>query len=372
MKSEHVTTKNINFALKMFELDAPIAQRAGENLNIEAINAYLKSQDANVGSITEVAQFAGGYSNLTYSVKLGETLGVLRRPPVGAKNIARGHDVVREFGILQALKNAGFTKMPQPLLLCTDETIIGAPFYIMQRVEGIILRPLNTKKIAQTINADTFQKISEALCDALVELHAVDIYATDLIKIGKPEGYILRQIEGWHKRYQASETEKITREDEIYAWLVKNLPIEQSPVLLHNDFKYDNVVLNAKNIFQIDAFLDWEMTTVGDARMDVGTALSYWSESTDDAFAKSFNITWLPGNLTRQQFAQRYAEKSGRDLSNIVYFYVFGLFKNAVVMQQIYKRFTLGTTTDARFAQLIQGVHALLLRAENAINKNAL
>ena len=356
----------------MFELDAPIPQRDGEKLNIDSINAYLKAHNPDLGAITEVAQFPGGYSNLTYSVKLGETFGVLRRPPVGAKNISRGHDVAREFGILMALKNAQFTKMPQPLLLCTDETVIGAPFYVMQRVEGIILRPLNTKKIAQTINSETFQKISEALCDALVELHDIDIYSTGLINIGKPEGYILRQIEGWYKRYQASKTEKIERVDEIYAWLIKNLPIEQSPVLLHNDFKYDNIVLNSKNIFQIDAFLDWEMTTVGDPRMDVGTTLSYWSEITDDSFAKSFNITWLPGNLTRQEFAQRYVQKSGRDLSEIVYFYVFGLFKNAVVMQQIYKRFLLGTTTDARFAQLIHGVHALLLRAENAINKNAL
>ncbi len=356
----------------MFELDTPIAQRENEKLNIDAINAYLETQDLDLGAITEVAQFPGGYSNLTYSVKLGGNFGVLRRPPIGAKNISRGHDVAREFGILLALRKAGFTKMPQPIFLCTDEAIIGAPFYIMQRVEGIILRPFNTKKISQTINAETFQKISESLCDALVELHDIDIYSTSLINIGKPEGYILRQIDGWYKRYKASETEIIDRVDEIHAWLIKNLPVEESPVLLHNDYKYDNVVLNSKNIFQIDAFLDWEMTTVGDPRMDVGTALSYWSESTDDAFAKSFNITWLSGNLTRQQFAERYAEKSGRDLSGIVYFYVFGLFKNAVVMQQIYKRFTLGTTTDARFAQLIHGVHALLLRAENAINKSTL
>ncbi len=351
----------------MIELDAPVAQRDGEKLDINILNAYLATHHPELGLISNVEQFPGGYSNLTYSIKLGENNAVLRRPPVGAQNISKGHDVAREFGILNALQKANFIKMPTPLALCTDENIIGAPFYIMKRVEGIILRPANTKKITQTIDAATFRKLSENLCDALVELHAVDIFSTGLIDIGKPEGYVFRQVNGWYKRYQKSATEDIPVVEYLYDWLVGNKPYKEPvPTLIHNDFKYDNVVLNAQNIFQIDAILDWEMTTVGNPLMDVGTALSYWSEADDDEFAKSFNITWLPNNLTRREFANRYAEKSGRKLDDIVYYYVFGLFKNAIVMQQIYKRYTLGTTTDARFAQLIQGVHALLKRAEKA------
>jgi aminoglycoside phosphotransferase (APT) family kinase protein len=211
----------------------------------------------------------------------------------------------------------------------------------------------------QTIAPAEMRKLSEALCDNLAALHAIDIESTGLINIGKPEGYIQRQVEGWHKRYVASQTDEIAAMDTLSVWLKENLPTESKPTLIHNDYKYDNVVLNANNLSEIIAVLDWEMTTVGDPLMDVGTSLSYWAEANDGAFEKTFNLSWVEGNLTRQEFAERYAEKSGRDVSNILYFYVFGLFKNSIVIQQIYSRYKKGLTSDPRFADLIFGVKAL-------------
>ncbi len=203
------------------------------------------------------------------------------------------------------------------------------------------------------------RQLSEALVDTLVELHALNIHETGLIALGKPEGYIRRQVEGWHKRYLNAQTDEVPMMDQLALYLSDNLPPENPPSLLHNDFKYDNVVLNTDDLTDIRAVLDWEMCTVGDPLMDVGTALSYWAEAGDGGFQQSFNLTHLPGNLTRQQVASRYAERSGRDVSNLLYYYVFGLFKNSVVIQQIYARYRKGLTTDPRFAGLLVGVQAL-------------
>ena len=216
---------------------------------------------------------------------------------------------------------------------------------------------------------ETMKKLSEAFCDNLVNLHKIDIFETNLVNLGKPEGYIQRQVEGWHKRYENAQTDELKAMDELANWLKINMPTDGKPTLIHNDYKYDNVVLNPVNWSEIVALLDWEMTTVGDPMMDLGTSLSYWAEENDDVFQKNFNLTWLSGNLTRQEFANRYAEKSGRDVSNILYFYVFGLFKNAAVIQQIYSRYKKGLTNDARFADLIFGVKSLSKKGVNAIEK---
>ncbi|TAE93361.1 MAG: phosphotransferase family protein, partial [Runella slithyformis] len=295
---------------------------------------------------------------------------VLRRPPFGAKHIKGGHDMGREFRVLSALQTAGYFKVPKVLLFCEDDSILDCPFYIMERVQGVVLRAQTAPKMA--IEPTTMRQMSEALVDNMVALHSIDIYQTGLIALGKPEGYIQRQVEGWQKRYVNSQTDDITAMTELYAWLVKNMPADGPPTLLHNDYKYDNVILNTQDLSEIVAVLDWEMCTVGDPLMDLGTSLSYWSEDTDDAFAKSFNFTWLPGNLTRAEFAQRYAQKSGRDVSNLLYFYVFGLFKNAVVIQQIYARWKNGFSKDERFANLLLGVQSLSHTATKAIERGSL
>jgi aminoglycoside phosphotransferase (APT) family kinase protein len=205
----------------------------------------------------------------------------------------------------------------------------------------------------------------------LVSLHAIDIETTGLIDLGKPQGYIRRQVEGWQKRYETAQTDDIAEMKNVATWLNENMPEDGNSTLLHNDFKYDNAVFDV-DLQEVKAILDWEMCTVGDPMMDLGTALSYWSEANDVEILRNFNLTYLSGNLTRQEFANRYAEKSGRDISNLLYFYVFGLFKNAGVLQQIYTRWKQGKTQDARFGALIYGVKALAEKAANAIETKSL
>ncbi|MBO0939815.1 phosphotransferase family protein [Fibrella sp. HMF5335] len=331
--------------------DTPNPVRAGEELNTSALEAYL-----NIGPIAQVMQFPGGYSNLTYLLVCDKKQYVLRRPPVGAKAIKGGHDMGREFRVLSLLQGAGYAKIPRPVAYCDDESVIGCPFYVMERVPGVILRAQSAPKMG--LSESTMRGLSEALVDTLVELHALPVQP-DLAQLGKPDGYVQRQVEGWHKRYLAAQTDDLPAMTDLARYLTDNLPAQNPDVtLLHNDFKYDNVVLNS-DLTQINAILDWEMCTIGDPLMDVGTSLSYWAEASDDPFRKSFNLTWLPGNLTRREFANRYAEQSGRDVSDILYYYVFGLFKNAVVIQQIYGRYKQGLTKDERFAGLLAGVQAL-------------
>jgi aminoglycoside phosphotransferase (APT) family kinase protein len=353
------------------KIDKPTTVREGEQLDTAKLSQYLNNEVEHFGQITAIQQFPGGYSNLTYFLKTDtDQEYVLRKPPVGAKNIKGGHDMGREFRVLSTLKNAGYTQIPTPIAFCEDEAIMGCPFYVMERVQGVILRAHSAPKLG--LSAQTMRTLSESMADTLVDLHAIDIQSTGLINLGKPEGYIQRQVEGWYKRYQNAQTDDLPAVEKLYEWLVQNMPADGTATLIHNDFKYDNVVLNADDITQIVALLDWEMCTVGDPLMDLGTALSYWSEAGDDAFTKSFNLTWLEGNLTRQEFANRYAERSGRDVSNILYFYVFGLFKNTVVMQQIYARWKKGFTKDERFAGLLVGMKALTNTAIKAIERGGI
>lgn len=351
--------------------DTPTTIRPGEELPLTELQQYLHDTAPAVGTIAMIAQFPGGYSNLTYllTTQAGQEY-VLRRPPFGAKEIKGGHDMGREFRVLTLLREAGFQKIPEPVVFCQDEAVMGCPFYVMKRVPGVILRAHTAPKLG--LSPDTIRQLSQALVDNLVDLHALPLTPMHegqpgLISLGKPEGYIRRQVDGWYKRYQASQTDDIPAMTDLAHWLDQTLPAENAPTLLHNDYKYDNVVLNPDNLADIRAVLDWEMTTVGDPLMDVGTSLSYWAEANDGPFEKSFNLTWLPGNLTRQEFANRYAEKSGRDVANLLYYYVFGLFKNAVVIQQIYARYKKGLTRDERFASLLTGVEALANKARKAV-----
>lgn len=348
----------------MLNLDTAKVVRPGEELNQAMLQAYLDVQQTGVSTILEITQFPGGYSNLTYLIRSEKGEYVLRRPPFGAKDIKGGHDMGREFRVLSAIKAAGYQRIPKPVVFCDDEAVIGCPFYIMERVQGVILRAQTAPKMG--VAPDTMRHLSESLVDTLVDLHALDIQETGLIQLGKPEGYIRRQVDGWHKRYLASQTDDVPAMTDLARWLDQTMPVENSPTLIHNDFKYDNVVLSP-DLSEILAVLDWEMCTVGDPLMDVGTSLSYWAEANDDPFRKSFNLTWLPGNLTRQEFANRYAQKSSRDVSNLLYYYVFGLFKNAVVIQQIYGRYKKGLTTDERFAGLLAGVQALSRHGAEAV-----
>lgn len=332
-------------------MNQPKTVRQGEELPLDVLSGYFHDQDIGLTSLTGQSQFPGGYSNLTYQLDTNIGPIILRKGPRGAEKIKRGHDMVREYGILKRLAEAGFQSIPTPLHVCEDPAVVGSPFYLMRRVEGMIYRGGQKTQIS----AERMHLLSNRLCDTLVDLHRLDIESTGLHSLGKPEGFVERQVLGWTQRYEAAKTETLPNMDILANWLIHHIPPAQAPVVLHNDFKFDNVVFGEDD--QVRALLDWEMATVGDPLIDVGVALSYWAEAGDSDFEKSFNITWWPGCLTRAEFAQRYAELSGRDITYLPFYYVFGLFKNAVVMQQILARYQAGLTQDPRFAALGEGVH---------------
>lgn len=347
----------------MIAEDQPGSVRNGEEINLPDLNRYL-SGHTNIEPLIHQWQFPGGYSNLTYLLTTGSGKEyILRRPPKGAA-IKSAHDMSREYHLLTAI-HPHYNKIPKTVHLTDDANILGAPFYLMERLHGVILRPALVKNIR--IAPNDMKAISEALVDNLVALHTIDIHTSGLIALGKPEGYVTRQVEGWTKRYRAAQTDEIKAMDEVGKWLATHIPVEHPPTLLHNDYKFDNIVLDEHNLPIIRGVLDWEMATVGDPWMDLGASLAYWAEPGDDDLAKVFNVSWLPGNLSRRQVVERYQEKSGRQADPIFY-YVFGLFKNAVIAQQIYARWKQGHSTDPRFGQLIHVIHNLAARGSHALN----
>ena len=345
--------------------DKTVQVRAGEELDLNNLNNYLKGYTSEIGKVVEITQFPGGYSNLTYCLRTTSKDFVLRCPPHGA-NIKSAHDMGREFRVLSLLRPQ-YNLVPKPIIHCESSDVVGSPFYIMEKVEGTILRTTNAVKM--NLTPELHRSISESLIDNLVVLHGLDIHKTDLIQLGKPEGYVIRQVEGWIKRYYNSETDKLNQMDETAEWLKRNMPSDQPATFLHNDYKHDNVILDPTNLSRILAVLDWEMSTVGDPLMDLGATLAYWAEAGDDDAMKQFNLTWLPGNLNRAEIIQRYALKSGRDVSNLLFYYVFGLYKNAVIAQQIYARWKQGLTKDARFGQLLFVIKSLSGKTVKSIEK---
>jgi aminoglycoside phosphotransferase (APT) family kinase protein len=346
--------------------DRPGAVRPGEALDASALADYLARRLPDLAGpapTVEIAQFPGGYSNLTYAVRvrgLEEREMVLRRPPFGNR-VKSAHDMGREFRVLHHLSQV-YPPAPKPYLYCEDESILGAPFYLMERRHGVILRRDTPAGVA--LEPATVQQLSEALIDNLVRLHGVDTAAAGLGDLGKPEGYVERQVRGWADRYQRAKTSTVPAMEQLATWLADHLPRESSPpesALIHNDYKYDNLLLHPENLAEIVAVLDWEMCTVGHPLMDLGTSLAYWVQADDPEPMRQVVMgpTHLPGSLTRRELAQRYGERSGRDLSHLLFYYAFGLFKLAVILQQIYARFHRGATQDPRFAHLDKMVAVL-------------
>ncbi len=346
-------------------VDQPTSIRFGEELNAEKLSAYLSDQIEVILKEISIQQFPSGYSNLTYLIQSGSDEFVLRKPPIGA-NIKSAHDMAREFNVLSSLRKAGYQKSPEPILLCEDESIIGAKFYLMRRVKGIILRNRVPKELK--IEPKTFKALSKSALDQLVHLHQLNIHSSGLDQLGNPQGYVQRQVEGWTKRYENSMTDEIASLNETADWMKKNLPRSSSGAFIHNDFKYDNLVLDPTDLTQVLAVLDWEMATVGDPLMDLGTTLAYWAEANDSDALKPFNLTWMPGNLSRQEVLNYYQEKSGKAIDDFIFYYAFGSFKVAVICQQIYFRYKKGITQDPRFTSLIQVIQACGENARRAIN----
>lgn len=347
--------------------DKATAIRKGEALPMDTLIPFLH-EFLGTDSHINVTQFPSGFSNLTYLIQTQNNEYVLRRPPFGA-NIKSGHDMQREYDILSALK-PNYEKVPTPILFSDDLSIMQAPFYLMERVEGVIIRAGIPPEMQP--NSEQMSSIASAFLDTMVELHALDVSSTGLQFFGKPTGYVRRQIEGWIRRYNNAKTDDITSIESASKWLLENMPSESNQVsLIHNDFKYDNLVLDTNDWSKVRAVLDWEMATTGDPLMDLGTTLGYWVNENDPDFIKKINLnpTTLPGNFTREDLVQQYALKSGRSVDEILFYYVYGLFKISGIIQQIYFRYKKGLTKDKRFESLLDGVKALGQMASQAISK---
>lgn len=350
--------------------DHPTSVRAGEELDLVRLEPFLRSHFPDATGSLSVAQFPSGHSNLTYLVCLGDRQMVLRRPPFGSK-VRTAHDMSREYRVLSKL-HLIYPQAPKALLYCEDASVLGCPFYLMERVQGIILRRDPPEGLGT--NAETPRQLSEAFVDNLARLHGLDYSTIGLTDLGKPQGYLDRQVEGWIARYQGSRTHDLPEIEKISVWLNQRRPREAPYALIHNDYKYDNVVLDPTDITRIVGVLDWEMCTVGDPLTDLGTALAYWVDPEDPEELQ--NIRWgpttLPGTLTRTELVRRYAQTTGRDVSNLVFYRVLALFKVTVIIQQIYYRYHQGLTRDARFAALPEAIKVLLRAAVRSAEDGSL
>lgn len=348
--------------------DAPRPVRAGEELDPAKLSAYL-DRELGVTAPLSVEQFPGGHSNLTYLVHHGDREYVLRRPPFGSK-VKSAHDMGREVAVLSKLAPV-YERAPRVIAYEATGEVLGAPFYLMERRRGVILR----RDLPPELAADhaRVRRVCEVLIDALVDLHAVDFAAAGLSELGKPVGYIERQVTGWSERYTASQTDDLPAVTEVCAWLASHRPADGAPSLIHNDFKFDNVIFDP-SLERITGVLDWEMTTVGDPLMDLGTSLSYWAQASDPPAYHQlpFGPTARPGMMTRDEVARRYLERSGRTTEHLVFYYAFGLIKTAVIAQQLYYRFAKGLTKDARFAPMIFAVRLLGEQARASIDRGAI
>jgi aminoglycoside phosphotransferase (APT) family kinase protein len=349
----------------MSEDTKPIRQ--GEELNEANLQAFLRENLDVKSDEISIEQFPAGSSNLTYCVKIGAREYVLRRPPFG-NQVKSAHDMSREFDVLSKLSKV-YAPAPKPLVYCDDDGVIGSEFYLMERRKGLIIRGKSPEALENS--AELQRKVCEAFIENLANLHALDYKKIGLENLGKPEGYAQRQVEGWTKRYFNAKTGENIELEKAIEWLNANIPKINNATLVHNDYKFDNVMLNPANLTEIVAVLDWEMTTIGEPLMDLGTTLGYWmsKESGDKLLSMPFNPRVLMENISRSALVEMYVEKSGRDVSKMLFYYVFGTFKIAVIAQQIYFRFVKGFTQDKRFATFNQFVNALGKIALHAIEK---
>lgn len=348
-------------------IDQPTEVRPGEALDVARLRPFLLSALDLEGEV-EVLQFPSGFSNLTYLLRVEDKEIVLRRPPFGKKPKS-GHDMKREHDVLAALQGS-FPYCPKPLMFCDDETIIGSPFYVMERIQGIIIRRDFPPELS--LSPEDIRSLFDRLIDVHVELHSVDYRAVGLEAFGKPEGYVERQIAGWSDRYRRARTPDVPDCEGIMAWLEENRPPECGrDCIVHNDFRLDNVVLDPANPMAIVGVLDWEMATLGDPLMDVGASLAYWVEKGDPPAFQALGMmpTNSDGAPTRAEVVARYGAKSGLAVGDFSFYYCYGLFRLAVIVQQIYYRSYHGQTEDPRFSSLNLWVGALADAAEMATGR---
>jgi len=340
--------------------DQTTAVRPGEELDLAKLEPFLRHHFPGEAGPPIVRQYPSGHSNLTYSLAFGSREMVLRRPPFGSK-VKTAHDMGREYRVLSKL-HAHYSPAPQVLVLCDDESVLGAPFYLMEPIHGVILRRDVPPDL--DFSPELARRVCESFLDNLALLHGLDYNSMDLGDLGRPQGYLERQVRGWIGRYHGSKTHDIPEVETISNWIQQHMPSSGAAALIHNDYKYDNVVLDSDDLTRIIGVLDWEMCTIGDPLTDLGSALAYWADRSDppEILETRWGPTSYPGSLTRAQLVQRYAQKTGRDVSDMAFYLVFARFKIAVIVQQIYYRYHQGLTHDERFATMPQRI-TLLLRA---------
>ena len=339
-------------------LDRAGGVRRGETIDSARLLTFLETRIPNLGGEITIRQYPSGYSNLTYLVESRDRSLVLRRPPIGAQ-VKKGHDMGREYRVLKAVHSA-FPRCPAPLVYCEDPEVIGAPFLVMEKMTGLILR----KDLPQglTLSPLEARHLCESMVSTLVDIHAVDVEGQGLDFIGRPRGYVQRQVTGWCERYRRARTPDAPDCEAAMAWLTENMPPDtESPTLVHNDYKFDNLVLDPAAPQSITGVLDWEMTTWGDPLMDLGNSLAYWVQADDPPEIQAMRTlpTHLPGMMTRAEVLAAYEAASGRSTRDFDFYYGFGLFRLAVIAQQIYYRFYHKITDNPRFGALIFGVLGL-------------
>ena len=364
------------------EVDRARPVRAGQELDAEALSRFLAAQvpefaAASTGPLA-VEQFGGGYSNLTYLLRGGDGPDapelVLRKAPLGAPG-GVAHDMEREYRILRGLHPV-YGQVPRPLAFCGDPEVPGAPFYVMERVRGVILRGRPDELAA--LSADEARGLSEALVDALAGIHQVDWAAAGLSDLDRGPDYAARQIGGWIKRYHAARTDEVPPLERAIGWLEGRVAADEAPdhgpALVHNDFKFDNLVLDPADPSRIRAVLDWEMATIGDPLLDLGTTLGYWVDPEDPEELRRLVLPSMsvhPGSLRRAEVVARYEARTGSAIPDPVLLYVYGLVKVAGIAQQIYARHLAGKAPDPRFAVLGHVVRALGTSASDAIDRGS-
>lgn len=326
------------------------AVRDEDAFDVQRVVDWLSRHHVDLGTSLAadvvVRQFAGGASNLTYSVRTPTRDLILRRPPSG-KKAAGAHDMAREYRIQAALAEP-FGLVPRMVALCEDESVIGSPFYVMERVEGVIPR----RELGIDLSPESTRDLCLNALDVLIRLHQTDPGV--LADLGKGQGYVERQVVGWSARFRAARTPDVGDFEPVMAWLAEHRPNDVATCVIHNDFRFDNLVLRADDPTRVAAVLDWEMATLGDPLMDLGGSLAYWVQADDDEFFAAFRRqpTHLPGMLTRAEVVEHYCAAMGFTLSpgQWRFYEVFGLFRLAVIAQQIYYRYFHGQTTNEAYA----------------------
>jgi len=342
----------------MDRIDRARDTRKGEELDTSKVEAFLRDTLPDLTGALTIRQFPGGHSNLTYLVRVGDKEMILRRPPIGRK-AKTAHDMKREFNVLSALHPV-FPCCPKPLVYSEDETVIGCPFYLMERIRGMVIRREFSKGFM--LSTDQARKLLADMVNVHAALHSIDYRTVGLADFGKPEGYVRRQVEGWSERYRQAHTPDAPDYERIMGWIHDHIPEERPrATIIHNDFKLDNMIVDAENPTKVIGVLDWEMATLGDPLMDIMNAIAYKVDAGDapEVHLMRFMPAEVEFSMTRKELLELYRKNYAFEFDSIDFYYCFGLFRLAVIAQQIYYRFYHKQTTDERFKMMIFAVQIL-------------